>query len=161
MRDWLALPSSAPSNTPKDDGIRSKCITHHDMTFIEEEEEEEEEQVIDMKRSLSTSSMTSIDSDRSLSSNYIEHKICWNHGGKKVQVTGEFVNWSVPVDMIKDTDCHVVYLQMDSTKDIEFKFIVDGEWKYAIDLPHREDWRGIGDRADGDDRAADTGIPDN
>lgn len=47
----------------------------------------------------------------------------------------------VPVDMIKDTDCHVVYLQMDSTKDIEFKFIVDGEWKYATDLPHRKDWR--------------------
>lgn len=143
MRDWLTLPSALVVNTPNDE-IRPKCITHHDMQFIEEEEEEqEEEQVIDMKRSLSTSSMTSIDSDLSISSNYIEHKICWNHGGKKVQVTGEFVNWSVPVDMIKDTDCHVVYLQMDSTKDIEFKFIVDGEWKYAIDLPHREDVRGI------------------
>lgn len=71
MRDWLALPAS----TPNDDGIRSRCIKHHDMAFIEEEEEEEEEQMIDMKRSLSTSSMTSIDSDRSLSSKYIEHKV--------------------------------------------------------------------------------------
>lgn len=43
--------------------------------------------------------------------------------------------------MIKDTDCHVVFLQLDRTKDNEFKFIVDGEWKYAIDLPHRTDWR--------------------
>lgn len=36
---------------------------------------------------------------------------------------------------------HVIYIPMDSTKDIEFKFIVDGEWKYAHDLPHRTDWR--------------------
>lgn len=47
----------------------------------------------------------------------------------------------VPVDMIKYTDCHVIYLQLDSAKDIEFKFIVDGEWKYATDLPHRKDER--------------------
>ena len=31
-------------------------------------------------------------------------------------------------------------VSVDSTKDIEFKFIVDGEWKYASDLPHRTDW---------------------
>ena len=46
--------------------------------------------------------------------------------------------------MVKDTekpDCHVVDIPMDLSKDIEFKFIVDGEWRYASDLPHRTDWR--------------------
>ncbi|CEP11343.1 hypothetical protein [Parasitella parasitica] len=72
-------------------------------------------------------------------------KICWNHGGKKVQVTGEFDNWSVSVDLEQDTDkphCHFAEVPMDLSRDIEFKFIVDGEWRYANDLPHRTDWRG-------------------
>lgn len=46
--------------------------------------------------------------------------------------------------MVQDTENtqrHVTTVPIDSTKDIEFKFIVDGEWKYAIDLPHRTDWR--------------------
>ncbi|KAI8378825.1 hypothetical protein EDC96DRAFT_174660 [Choanephora cucurbitarum] len=69
--------------------------------------------------------------------------IHWNHGGKKVQVTGEFDNWSV--DMLQDTENlnrFIAQVSVDSTKDIEFKFIVDGEWKYASDLPHRTDWSG-------------------
>jgi hypothetical protein len=47
--------------------------------------------------------------------------------------------------MIQDTENiqrHVALIPIDaSKKDIEYKFIVDGEWKYAIDLPHRTDWR--------------------
>lgn len=43
----------------------------------------------------------------------------------------------------KDMRRHVVEIPMDLAKDIEFKFIVDGEWRYAADLPHRTDWRKI------------------
>lgn len=44
--------------------------------------------------------------------------------------------------MNQDTETsHVATIIIDSTKDIEYKFIVDGEWKYALDLPHRTDWR--------------------
>lgn len=46
--------------------------------------------------------------------------------------------------MVQDTEspnCHVVEIPMDLSKDIEYKFIVDGEWRYASDLPHRTDWR--------------------
>ncbi|KAI8338814.1 hypothetical protein BD560DRAFT_412753 [Blakeslea trispora] len=69
--------------------------------------------------------------------------IYWNHGGKKIQVTGEFDNWTASVDMVQDTknpNRFSAQLTVDPTKDIEFKFIVDGEWKYASDLPHRTDW---------------------
>jgi hypothetical protein len=62
----------------------------------------------------------------------------------KIQVT-HMTHLTVSVDMNQDTEninCHVIYIPMDLTeKDIEFKFIVDGEWKYAIDLPHRTDSR--------------------
>lgn len=43
--------------------------------------------------------------------------------------------------MVEDTKCHVVSIPMDPSKDTEFKFIVDGEWRYAVDLPHRADGR--------------------
>lgn len=45
--------------------------------------------------------------------------------------------------MVQDSteNCHVTEIPMDLTKDTEYKFIVDGEWRYASDLPHRTDWR--------------------
>ncbi|KAI8970205.1 hypothetical protein BDF20DRAFT_838583 [Mycotypha africana] len=72
-------------------------------------------------------------------------KVCWNHGGYKVQVTGEFDNWSVSINMIKDTENPNRYFAEipipNVNKDMEFKFVVDGEWRYAEELPHRTDWR--------------------
>ncbi|KAI8881664.1 carbohydrate-binding module family 48 protein [Backusella circina FSU 941] len=70
-------------------------------------------------------------------------QICWNHGGKKVQLTGEFDNWTVSVDMIKDKDDrYYANLPVSQSKDIEYKFVVDGQWCFADDLPHRADWHG-------------------
>lgn len=133
----------------------------------EEEQEQEQEPDTQMQRTLSSSSIaSSTDTDNSTPassqimtsssapskyyhtmamSKTTNVKIRWNHGGKKVQVTGEFDNWSVSVDMVQDTEnsnCHVVEIPMDLSKDIEYKFIVDGEWRFANDLPHRTDWRG-------------------
>ncbi|KAG2194462.1 hypothetical protein INT47_003830 [Mucor saturninus] len=134
------------------------AFTEHTKT---EASDDEYEQEISMKRSLSASSIaSSSDSDNSTPacsqimrpSKFFDEmtvdntlrsvQISWNHGGKMVQVTGEFNNWSVPVDMVQETQCHVVSIPMDPSKDTEFKFIVDGEWRYAMDLPHRADGRG-------------------
>lgn len=137
---------------------------HHDDYYTIENDDDQHDN-IGLKRTLSNSSLaSSTDTDNSTpassqimrpsSSKFFNNmsttnktlvEICWNHGGKKVQVTGEFDNWSVSVDMVQDTENtnrHVAMIPMDSTKDIEFKFIVDGEWKFAMDLPHRTDWRG-------------------
>ncbi|GAN08176.1 hypothetical protein MAM1_0192d07683 [Mucor ambiguus] len=132
-----------------------------------DDEDEQEHEPAQLQRTLSSSSIaSSTDTDNSTPassqimrsssppskyyhtttmSKTTSVKIRWNHGGKKVQVTGEFDNWSVSVDMVQDTEnsnCHVVEIPMDLSKDIEYKFIVDGEWRYANDLPHRTDWRG-------------------
>ncbi|OAD00175.1 carbohydrate-binding module family 48 protein [Mucor lusitanicus CBS 277.49] len=136
-------------------------------TGFDEQDQEQEQEPTQLQRTLSSSSIaSSTDTDNSTPassqimrssstpSKYYHSmtmskttnvEIRWNHGGKKVQVTGEFDNWSVSVDMVQDTEnsnCHVVEIPMDLSKDIEFKFIVDGEWRYANDLPHRTDWRG-------------------
>ncbi|KAK4508921.1 uncharacterized protein ATC70_013544 [Mucor velutinosus] len=133
----------------------------------QDQDQEQEQEPTQLQRTLSSSSIaSSTDTDNSTPassqimrssstpskyyhrmtmSNTTNVKIRWNHGGKKVQVTGEFDNWSVSVDMVQDTEdsnCHVVDIPMDLSKDIEYKFIVDGEWRYADDLPHRTDWRG-------------------
>jgi hypothetical protein len=51
----------------------------------------------------------------------------------------------VSFDMVQDSteNRHVIEIPMDLPRDIEFKFIVDGEWRYANDLPHRTDWRKV------------------
>jgi hypothetical protein len=43
--------------------------------------------------------------------------------------------------MIKDEDSrYYANLPVSQTKDIEYKFVVDGRWCFADDLPHRADW---------------------
>ncbi|KAI8636207.1 hypothetical protein BD408DRAFT_448604 [Parasitella parasitica] len=132
-----------------------------------EQHNDDQEDAVYLQRSMSSSSLaSSTDTDNSTpasseiikssstSSKYYHAmamsqtsgvKICWNHGGKRVQVTGEFDNWTASVELVQDADkpnCYLAEIPMDLSKDIEFKFIVDGEWRYANDLPHRTDWRG-------------------
>ncbi|KAI8087720.1 immunoglobulin E-set [Gilbertella persicaria] len=147
------------STVAKDETHPPPCCTEQEF-----EQQQQQQQQAALPRILSSSSLTSsTDSDNSTpalseiiqSSNKYpsnastkkttEVLIRWNHGGKKVQVTGEFDNWSGSVDMIPDAEdahCYSVSIPMNLTKDVEYKFIVDGEWKYAKDLPHRTDWRG-------------------
>ncbi|KAI8884546.1 carbohydrate-binding module family 48 protein [Backusella circina FSU 941] len=138
------------------------------MNIPETKEEQEDEGVhlYPMNQSCSNSIISTIESDHpnftprsslqinslnKVSSKHFQEyltntktiKICWNHGGKKVQVTGEFDNWSAPIDMIPDTShSYHVHLPFTLNKDMEFKFMVDGEWRYADDLPHRTDKNG-------------------
>jgi hypothetical protein len=47
-----------------------------------------------------------------------------------------------PIDLVPDKEqgnIHHVHLPLILNKDMEFKFMVDGEWRYADDLPYRED----------------------
>eukprot|EP00270_Netrium_digitus_P004255 TRINITY_DN15224_c0_g2_i8.p1 TRINITY_DN15224_c0_g2~~TRINITY_DN15224_c0_g2_i8.p1 ORF type:complete len:576 (-),score=126.35 TRINITY_DN15224_c0_g2_i8:717-2444(-) len=66
----------------------------------------------------------------------------WNHGGREVLVVGEFLGgWKVPIPAL-----HVggpkfaVDLRLPQGKYC-YKFIVDGQWRHAVDLPtERDEW---------------------
>ncbi|KAI8983470.1 hypothetical protein BDB01DRAFT_125249 [Pilobolus umbonatus] len=49
------------------------------------------------------------------------------------------------INMVHDTAKPGVYLAeipVNTKEDMEYKFVVDGEWRYAADLPHRTDRHG-------------------
>ncbi|KAI9027651.1 immunoglobulin E-set [Phycomyces nitens] len=68
----------------------------------------------------------------------------WSFAGQKVYVTGTFDNWGVSLPMTKAPEApyFVASIPLDRSVDIEFKFVVDGIWSYAADLPHCTDSHG-------------------
>ncbi|BDA44545.1 5'-AMP-activated protein kinase subunit beta-2 [Coccomyxa sp. Obi] len=68
--------------------------------------------------------------------------IVWSHGGEHVEVEGSFDNWGVRHTMQKSgKDFTIIKLLPPGV--YQYKFIVDGEWKYAPDQPAMHDERGI------------------
>ncbi|CAG8456367.1 9112_t:CDS:2 [Diversispora eburnea] len=62
----------------------------------------------------------------------------WRHGGNKVFVTGDFDNWQATKHEMHrkpGTDDFVAIVDIDLTKQHQFKFVVDGSWHFNGDLP--------------------------
>jgi len=58
--------------------------------------------------------------------------LIWSHGGESVEVEGSWDNWTSRLSLLKSgKDFTVVKLLMPGV--YQFKFIVDGTWKYAPD----------------------------
>lgn len=78
-------------------------------------------------------------------SNIIPFEFHWKHGGNRVFITGDFDNWSAckhEMSRIPKTNDFVAIIDIDCTKQHDFKFIVDGEWKFNWDLETRYDEHG-------------------
>lgn len=68
--------------------------------------------------------------------------IVWSHGGSHVEVEGSFDNWTTRQPMQRSgKDFTIVKLLPSGV--YQYKFIVDGEWKYAADQPAVYDERSI------------------
>ncbi|KAF9438761.1 hypothetical protein BGZ76_005067 [Entomortierella beljakovae] len=59
----------------------------------------------------------------------------WRHGGYVVKVTGSFDNWQETLVLSKVGDDFSGTINLDRTQHIQFKFVVDGEWKCSSDYP--------------------------
>ncbi|KAI8374179.1 immunoglobulin E-set [Radiomyces spectabilis] len=73
------------------------------------------------------------------------HLFKWVHGGKEVYLTGSFDNWAVSIPMERsqeDPNIFQAQVSIDETSPVSFKFVVDGEWRFAEDLPHETDAAG-------------------
>nr|CAG8587173.1 7588_t:CDS:2 [Entrophospora candida] len=78
-------------------------------------------------------------------SNIIPFEFHWKHGGNRVFITGDFDNWSAckhEMSRIPKTNDFVAIIDIDCTKQHDFKFVVDGEWKFNWDLETRYDEHG-------------------
>jgi hypothetical protein len=66
----------------------------------------------------------------------------WTHGGQRVYITGTFNNWaSQGIPMVRSGQEFYQVVQV--AKGVhEYKFMVDGEWKYSSDQPVLQDLSG-------------------
>ncbi|KAI9197191.1 immunoglobulin E-set [Polychytrium aggregatum] len=78
-------------------------------------------------------SATSSDSTHSNSSVRIV-PFRWVHGGRRVILTGDFDDWKQKIEMTEVYDGEFeAYLQLDRSRPWQFKFLVDGQWRCALD----------------------------
>ena len=66
----------------------------------------------------------------------------WPHGGQRVAITGTFNNWtSTGIPMVRSGE--EFYQVVEVPKCVhQYKFLVDGEWKYSLDQPVLQDVSG-------------------
>jgi hypothetical protein len=66
----------------------------------------------------------------------------WTHGGQRVNLTGTFNNWaSEGIPMVRSGQEFYQVVQV--SKGVhEYKFLVDGEWKFSLDQPVLQDVSG-------------------
>ncbi|XP_019198361.1 PREDICTED: SNF1-related protein kinase regulatory subunit beta-2-like isoform X2 [Ipomoea nil] len=73
--------------------------------------------------------------------NGIPTMITWRQGGNEVAVEGSWDDWQTR-DYLQRTDKDFTVMKMLPSGIYHFRFIVDGEWRYAPDFPHDRDHMG-------------------
>ena len=67
----------------------------------------------------------------------------WKEGGNVVKLTGSFSDWKIQYQMTKDPSDNLFKLKLPLNNDIyQYKFIVDGNWKFSKYYPTIDDGNG-------------------
>ena len=67
----------------------------------------------------------------------------WDEGGNEVKITGSFSDWKILYPMIKDSKDNLFKCELSlNSETYQYKFIVDGEWKYSKKYPIQADGNG-------------------
>ncbi|KAF5203811.1 Snf1-related protein kinase regulatory subunit beta-2 like, partial [Thalictrum thalictroides] len=64
--------------------------------------------------------------------------ITWNHGGKEVAVEGSWDNWRTKQPLQRSGKDFTI-MKVLPTGVYQYRFIVDGQWRYVPDLPWAHD----------------------
>ncbi|KAF9567709.1 hypothetical protein EC968_003168 [Mortierella alpina] len=84
-------------------------------------------------------------SSHSRKSGIFPQKFHWKHGGEIVKVTGTFDDWKETVHLRKvpsTRDEFAAIVDLDRTKHIQFKFVVDGVWRCSTEFATEYDCNG-------------------
>ncbi|KAF9986206.1 hypothetical protein BGZ75_002086 [Mortierella antarctica] len=84
-------------------------------------------------------------SSHSRRSGVLPQKFHWKHGGEVVKVTGTFDDWKETVHLRKvpsTRDEFAAIVDLDRTKPIQFKFVVDGVWRCSTEFATEHDYHG-------------------
>lgn len=98
-----------------------------------------EEEIKEMKSEENNTEETIEDSNN----NKKNYTFIWDEGGNDVKVTGTFSDWKIKFQMTKDPTNHTFKCTLPLGNEIyQYKFIVDGEWKFSKKCPTKDDGNG-------------------
>ncbi|KAG0335322.1 hypothetical protein BG004_008496 [Podila humilis] len=120
-----------------EDGLLLRLPLQHDVDDADDvldEIEAEAEVKTDVSNPVDESAVGSV-----FDPTCVSYKFVWNHGGNSVRVTGTFDKWQASVELHKRDDAFEATVDLDRTKVIHFKFVVDGQWVCALDLEREFD----------------------
>ena len=67
----------------------------------------------------------------------------WDEGGNDVKITGSFSDWKIKFQMTKEPNNQIFKCTLPLGNEIyQYKFIVDGEWKFSKKFPTKDDGNG-------------------
>ena len=71
------------------------------------------------------------------------HTFIWSEGGNDVKVTGSFSDWKKKFQMTREPNEQIFKYDLPLGNEIyQYKFIVDGEWKFSKYFPTKDDGNG-------------------
>lgn len=74
----------------------------------------------------------------------VPHEFIWHHGGKDIRLYGNWDGWQQGI-VLKPRlqgQGHSTTIMLDPKDTWTFKYMVDGEWRCALDLPTCKDDKG-------------------
>ena len=74
----------------------------------------------------------------------IDHEFIWNYGGSQIFIYGNWDDWEtgIPLKARLSGIGHSVKIKLDPKRTWTFKYVVDGEWRCALELPLTKDEHG-------------------
>ena len=127
---------------------RNKSLEEYGNDPEDKSEKEYEEELIELdgkllkneKNDEQNMSEETFEDSNNIRKNYT---FIWSEGGKDVKLTGSFSDWKIKFQMTRDPNENVFKYQMPLGNEIyQYKFIVDGKWKYSKNYPTKEDGNG-------------------
>ena len=124
-------------NNENENGQEDKSEKEYEEENIGDEISEEE--IKEMKSEENNTEETLEDSNN----NKKNYTFIWDEGGNDVKITGSFSDWKIKFQMTKEPNNQIFKCTLPLGNEIyQYKFIVDGEWKFSKKFPTKDDGNG-------------------
>ena len=126
-----------PKNNENENGQEDKSEKEYEEENIGDEISEEE--IKEMKSEENNTEETLEDTNN----NKKNYTFIWDEGGNDVKITGSFSDWKIKFQMTKEPNNQIFKCTLPLGNEIyQYKFIVDGEWKFSKKFPTKDDGNG-------------------
>ena len=124
-------------NNDNENGQEDKSEKEYEEENIGDEISEEE--IKEMKSEENNTEETLEDTNN----NKKNYTFIWDEGGNDVKITGSFSDWKIKFQMTKEPNNQIFKCTLPLGNEIyQYKFIVDGEWKFSKKFPTKDDGNG-------------------